>query len=56
MAKTSQKEPKRSDFVIDLNKVPGGNRKPHELCDFLEKMRDWRAKSLNSTVMINARR
>lgn len=53
MPKTSQKGPQRLDFVIDLNKVPEGNRKPHELCDYLEKLRDWRARSLNSNILIN---
>lgn len=49
----SKKKPQRLDFTVNLDEIPGGNRKPHELCDFLEKMRDWRARSANSQILIN---
>ncbi len=43
---------KGSDFSIDLGKIPNGNRKPLETCEFLQAMRDWRAKSAQSQMLI----
>src|SRR3989344_2171636 len=35
-----------SNFKIDLNKIPNGNKKPTELCAYLKKLRLWREASL----------
>jgi len=43
---------KQSDFEINLDEIPNGRRKPHELCQFLEEMRAWRAESANSRLLI----
>lgn len=43
----------RTDYVIDLNKIPNGQRKPIETCDFIEKMNDWRFRSSQSQIIIN---
>ncbi|MFO7971692.1 MAG: hypothetical protein R6U40_08065 [Desulfobacterales bacterium] len=47
-----QESGKQSDFEINLDEIPNGKRKPYELCQFLEKMRSWRAESANSKLLI----
>ncbi|MBI5557670.1 MAG: hypothetical protein HY885_08530 [Deltaproteobacteria bacterium] len=54
-SKDLQKAPKKStgsDFKINLEEIPNGTRKPLETCLFLEAMRNWRAESAQSKVLI----
>ena len=49
---TSSKK-KGSTFIIDLDKIPNGRRKPVELCKELKKLRDWPDASSRSNILIN---
>ena len=39
-------------FTLDLDKIPNGNHYPTEVYEFSERMRRWRARSAQSTLLI----
>lgn len=43
---------KRKDFKVELSKLPNGTMKPVETCDLLDAMRNWRAESAHSSMVI----
>ena len=49
--KTSPKK-RNHDFKMELTEIPNGTRMPKETCQFLEAMRNWRAESAQSKILI----
>lgn len=43
---------KGSDFDIHLDEITNGTKKPVEICEVLSAMRNWRAESAHSQLVI----
>lgn len=51
-AQDSSPQRVRYDFSVNLDNVPNGDKRPVELCGYLQKLRDWRADSASSKTLI----